>query len=388
MGRREHVSVFAFPVRSNIWSNEATAIAPALNMVTARGLNHVQYASGETRDIGTDFALLTAVMKSVRKAATHSTVFEPTPGQEHVALLTPTYARDLALCALLCDSVDRHAGSFSKHYLLVPDSDLAAFSRFASPSRTVLPASRFLPPWLRPLPAIIRRQRRQHWWSFRSRPVSGWHIQQILKIAAAAALPHRRYCILDSDIVLFRNLDLTRFEYPKVIPLLKIPDGITSDLARHTRWLRAAHQLLGLATPSLPAADFIGHVIFWDQRAIRAMIEKIEMTAGRGWIEALCRTREISEYMLYGYFVQSEAALSAMHVPTARTGCISYWDRFELDETALVRLLATATADDFAFSATSFSETSVDMIREVIEARRSEIRTLVNAKTPAGLAAR
>src|SRR5579859_1294744 len=120
----------------------------------------------------------------------NSNAFEQMPEQSSVALLTPTYARDLSLCALLCESVDRHARSFSKHYLLVPDSDLALFSHFEGPQRTVLSASHFLPGWLRPLPAIIRRQRRQHWWSLRARPVSGWHIQQILKIAAAATLTH------------------------------------------------------------------------------------------------------------------------------------------------------------------------------------------------------
>src|SRR5262245_42705604 len=41
-----------------------------------------------------------------------------------VALLTPTYARDLEICTLLCESVDRHVKSFSKHYLLVPDRDM------------------------------------------------------------------------------------------------------------------------------------------------------------------------------------------------------------------------------------------------------------------------
>jgi hypothetical protein len=318
----------------------------------------------------------------------NSTVFEPMSGHDRVALLTPTYARDLGLCALLCDSIDRHALSFSNHYLLVPDSDVALFSRFENPRRTVLPASRFLPGWLRPMPAIIHRKRRQHWWSLRTRPVSGWHIQQILKIAATATLPHSRYCILDSDVVLFRNWDLTRFEYPRTLPLLKVPDGVTPAHTRHKRWVETTHQLLGLPTQSVPAPDFIGHIIFWDQAAIRAMIGKIETVTGRSWIEALCKTREFSEYTLYGYFVQNDAASSAMHVATTRTGCISYWDQFKLDKTALVRLLGTATADDFAFSAASFSQTPVDMIREIIEAQRSETQALAETKEPAGVGTR
>ena len=118
-----------------------------------------------------------------------------------VALLTPTYGRDLELCALLCESVDRYVSLFSKHYLLVPDSDLALFAHFESERRCVLPASQFLPDWLRPLPRIVQRNRRQYWWSFRTKPVSGWHVQQLLKIAATISLPHQRFCILDSDVV-------------------------------------------------------------------------------------------------------------------------------------------------------------------------------------------
>ncbi|SHN68606.1 hypothetical protein SAMN05444170_1385 [Bradyrhizobium erythrophlei] len=318
----------------------------------------------------------------------NSNAFEQMPEQSSVALLTPTYARDLSLCALLCESVDRHARSFSKHYLLVPDSDLALFSHFEGPQRTVLSASQFLPGWLRPLPSIIRRQRRQHWWSLRARPVSGWHIQQILKIAAAATLAHSRFCIFDSDVVLFRDFDLAPYRFPELLPLHRVPNGITPGHVKHARWIETTHRMLGLPTPSLPATDFIGHIIFWDQLAIRGMIRKIESTTGLGWIEALCRTREFSEYLLYGYFVQSEAPLRAMHEPTLSTGCISYWDQFKLDKAALTRLLGAATANDFAFSAASFSETSPATIREVIDDQRGQTRMPIQLREPAGLGAR
>ena len=189
-----------------------------------------------------------------------------------VALLTPTYGRDLEICRLLCESVDRHVTSFSKHYLLVPDSDLPLFAPLASDRRVIIPASTFLPDWLRPLPRIIQRKRRQFWWSLRAKPVSGWHVQQLLKIAATITLPHQRYCILDSDIVFFRDFDLSRFEYPNAIPLLTMENVVTEDQPRHSRWLETSHQLLGLKTPSLPADDFIGHIIFWDQQTTRELV--------------------------------------------------------------------------------------------------------------------
>src|SRR5882757_8760244 len=125
-----------------------------------------------------------------------------------VALLTPTYGRDLELCTLLCESVDRHVSSFSKHVLLVPDSDLPLFAHLQSERRSVIAASTYLPEWLRPLPRIAQRNGPKFWWSLRTRPVSGRHVQQLLKIAASIVLPYQRYCILDPDLVFFRDFDL------------------------------------------------------------------------------------------------------------------------------------------------------------------------------------
>jgi hypothetical protein len=302
-----------------------------------------------------------------------------------VALLTPTYGRDLELCTLLCESVDRHVTSFSKHYLLVPDSDLSLFSHLAGEHREVLPASRFLPEWLRPLPRIIQRKRRQYWWSLRTKPVSGWHVQQYLKIAATISLPYQRYCILDSDVVFFRDFDLSRYQYPNPIPLLNVRDEVTSKQIRHARWVETSHQLLGLPTPPLPASDFIGHIIFWDQRTIRAMASRIEAVTNLDWVEALCRTREFSEYMLYGYFVQNDARFTGGHTSAGHTRCISYWDEPELDRHQLNQLLRRAREDDVAFSAASFSGTPVQIIRAAIEQARATRKPHRATKKFAGL---
>ena len=302
-----------------------------------------------------------------------------------VALLTPTYGRDLELCTLLCESVDRHVTSFSKHYLLVPDCDMPLFAHFESERRCVLPASKFLPTWLRPLPRIVQRKRRQFWWSLRAKPVSGWHVQQFLKIAATIELPYERYCILDSDIVFFRDFDLARFEYPNSIPLLHVPDEVVATQPRHSRWVVTSHQLLGFPVPKLPATDFIGHIIFWDKETVRAMASRIEAITNLGWVEALCQTREFSEYMLYGYYVQNDASFASRHSLTARTQCISYWDQPKLSQSELNRLLRRADQDDVAFSVASFSGTPVETIRAAIEETRSIQAARAEPKQPAGL---
>lgn len=303
-----------------------------------------------------------------------------------VALLTPTYGRDLEICTLLCESVDRHVTSFSKHYLLVPDCDLSLFAPLASDRRIIIPASSFLPGWLRPLPRMIQRKRRQFWWSLRAKPVNGWHVQQILKIAATIALPYERFCILDSDIVFFRDFDLARFQQPNAIPLLRIADAVTADQPRHSRWLETSHQLIGLPTPPFPAPDFIGHIIFWDKETTRALAERIEAVTGMSWIEALCRTREFSEYLLYGFFVENDAPAAQHHSIVPKAQCISYWDDPTLSKDELTRLLLRADTDDVAFSIASFSGTPVATIREVV-AESGAILTSPAVTRPAEFAA-
>jgi hypothetical protein len=322
-----------------------------------------------------------------RKPMVLNATAKETQAMNPVALLTPTYGRDLDLCTLLCESVDRHVGAFSKHYLLVPDCDLPLFSRFESERRSVLPASVFLPKWLRPLPRFVQRNRRQYWWSFRTRPISGWHVQQFLKIAATITLPHQRYCILDSDVVFFRNFDLSRFEYPNAIPLLTRPDAVASSLTRHAHWVETSHQLLGLTKPPLPASDFIGHIILWDQQTTRAMASRMEAVTGLDWVEALCRTHGFSEYMLYGYFVQNDAGFSARHTLTSRSPCVSYWDRPKLGPGELNALLRSADDADVAFSVASFSGKSVEAIRAAIEENAAIRPPLTHFKEAAGLAA-
>ena len=277
-----------------------------------------------------------------------------------VALLTPTYGRDLELCTLLCESVDRHVTSFSKHYLLVPDSDLSLFSHFESERREVIPASRFLPHWLRPLPRVIQRKRRQYWWSFRTKPVSGWHVQQYLKIAATMSLPYERYCILDSDIVFFRDFDLSQFQFPNPIPLVRLAERGGRQPSRGIRaGSKPAMNCSGCRCRRCRRPDFIGHIIFWDRQTTRAMVAQIEAVTNLDWIEALCRTREFSEYMLYGYFVQNNARFSGVHRPTSSTQCVSYWEQLKLNKDELNELLRRANKDDVAFSIASFSGTPV-----------------------------
>jgi hypothetical protein len=295
-----------------------------------------------------------------------------------VALITPTYSHDLERCSLLCESVDRYVSSFTRHYLIVPDDEVALFAKFRSERRLILPVSELLPSWLRSLPRFITRKNRRYWWSMRAKPVNGWHVQQFAKIAAVSVVQEPLSCILDSDIVFFRKFDLARATQDGITPLHVELRKVAEAATDHANWVQSSFRLLGLGRPKFPADDYIGHIIFWNQQAVRAMTARIEEVTGLHWVDALCRAHAISEYMLYGYFVRNDSAFLCDHRPTSDSPCLSYWEGTALDQPALKRLLQSATDQYAAFSAASFSGTSVQDIREVLgEFEESDCASLI-----------
>ena len=168
-----------------------------------------------------------------------------------VALLTPSYHKDLERFALLCDSIDRHVKGHERHYVIVADDEIPLFSRFNSEKRIVLPSSKFLPKWLKLIPPFLLRRGRRLWWSFRSGPVHGWHIQQLLKISAVSALPEERFCVIDSDNVFFRPFDAGAYAGGERAPLYVERGAIEADAPMHAAWTRSCDRLLGQAETDL-----------------------------------------------------------------------------------------------------------------------------------------
>jgi len=282
-----------------------------------------------------------------------------------LSLVTPVSRREINLCALQCDSIDRHLSCYVKHHVIVPDDDLALFKRFNGARRVVVPASELLPAWLRPMPWVLQHKGQRYWWSLRTSPVGGAHIQRILRIAAASAFAEDRHCILDPDIVFFRSFDLSLLLRPRPAPLLETP---LASCPAHPYRMRTTSRLLGLTAASLPATDFSGRIVVWDRRTARAMVERIETATGVEWVEALCRARYVSECMLYGCFVHDSAQHRSEHVSTSSTRCLSFGQPAP-DRATIEATLRTAREDDVACSTTGLAASSIDILGGVVAAR-------------------
>jgi len=302
-----------------------------------------------------------------------------------VALVTPTYSADLERFALLCDSIDRHVTGYERHYVIVPDDDLPYFAQFCRAHRVVTPCSQLLPRWLKLAPSWLRRKGRRLWWSLRSRPVNGWHVQQMLKIAATLQLPEQRFCMIDSDNVFIRSFDVGAYAGGDLIPLYLERAAITADVPLHSKWTRNCDDLLGLKQTVFPADDYVDPVIVWDKRTVHDMTRAIERATGRDWVHALCSTRDFSEYLLYGHFVRSSLEHLAMHKITTESLANTYWEGAPLDTAAVTAMVNSTSALKVVLCIQSFTRTPVSIIRDVVRLSQRRTEPARTSQSPAML---
>jgi hypothetical protein len=285
-----------------------------------------------------------------------------------VALLTPSHSKDLERFALLCDSIDACLTGYTRHYVIVNDDDVPLFAKYQSKKRVVVPVSRYLPKWLWAVPATLLRSRRRVWVSLLSKPLHGWHVQQIAKIAGVLDAPEQRVCIIDSDNFFFRKFDIGRYAGAEKSPLYVDRGAIAADAPFHAIWLRNCDTLLGLPETSFPADDFVGNVLVWDKVTVRAMTEAIQSATKKSWALAMCRKRPFSEYLLYGRFVASSPAHLAAHRIVERSLALAHWDESRLDKSSIEAMMHDASPEQVALCIQSYSGTSIRDIRGALSA--------------------
>jgi len=300
-----------------------------------------------------------------------------------VALVTPSHRNDIERFALLCESTERHLTGYERHYVIVNDDDVPLFAQFGSHRRIVVPCSQLLPRWLKLIPSVLRKGRRV-WWSFRTKPVHGWHIQQILKIAAVLQAPEQRFCLIDSDNVFVRPFDLKAYAGGEKTPLYMERAAISAEALLHATWTRNCDRLLGRKeSTTFPADDYVGNLIVWDKSALRDMTRAIEGITKITWAHALCSTRDFSEYLLYGHFVRNSQQHLAQHEITTESLANAYWDDIPLDSTALAAMVNNTPESKVALCIESFSHTPVSIIRDAVGLQQCHIEPAVSGRSRA-----
>lgn len=252
-----------------------------------------------------------------------------------VTLLTLSFSGDLALCRMLCASIDRFAAPSMHHVVAVPGRERALFVDMAGPRRTVMALEDLQPAWLFRLPmpgppwrARLGLPRRDVYLSLKSMPVRGWIAQQIMKIALARSLPAEIVVHVDSDLVFVRKFSLQDIIIDGRARLQR--EGGGGDGPMYRPWNLAASRLLGIEASGYHGADFVDSAVVWRRENVVRLTERIERECGMPWQLALARTPNFSEYLLYGVFCEKVLGFAdAAHAPTSRSLCHTIWSRPE-----------------------------------------------------------
>jgi uncharacterized protein DUF6492 len=277
-----------------------------------------------------------------------------------LALLTPSYAPDLELCRDLNRSVLRWTPPDVSHHIIVPRRDRELFSGLRGPRTELWTVESLVPRRMLAVP------RANAWVNLRrpSPPVRGWVMQQLVKLRLAAELEADVVLPVDSDVVLVRPVTAETFRAGDVVRFYRRDGGVHEGMPRHVLWHRAARRLLGLPIGGGPPFhDYVNPFSAWDSRLVVAMQRRIEAVTGRPWMEAMAAHLHVSEWTLYGVFVDEVAGAPANTAHAPSTPCHDYWGPDALDAPAAAAFVRGCPEGHVAILIQSTSSTPVDVRR-------------------------
>jgi hypothetical protein len=244
---------------------------------------------------------------------------------DELAVLTPSFRGDAQLFADLHESVLANTGPSVVHHVVVPPSDAHLFHQYQGDRCRVWTHRDLLPRYCVSVPRAsgLTVNLRRPW-----PPVRGWVTQQVMKMAGTAAIDARAVLIVDSDAVLLREPTLDEFIHNGHLWHFRRDGAVTTDMRRHLKWHNVARKLLGVpGTVSAPAPDYVSPITVWDPAVVRSLMEHIANCTGRSWIDAVSGELHVSEFVLYGVFVDHVfGEMAAFDGPL----CHNYYERVPL----------------------------------------------------------
>ena len=283
------------------------------------------------------------------------------------AIVTPSYAPDFVRCQLLCETIDRHSIVPIKHYLVVDRKDLKLFQSLQTINREIITVESVLPWWIKKVGFM-----KNGWISLKSPPLRNWIIQQIVKLSIAQFITEDVITFVDSDVAFVRPFDMRNLVKDDKVRLFRIPNAITAETKPLARWHEVSHKLLKLPL-EYPCPNYLGNFITWKRDNVLALHQYLEKVSGRSWVETIANSWHLSEYILYGTFVESILQEKSQHYFDAQTICHNYWDTTPMSKIEVDNFFEELPRDYFAvmISAKSHTEISTYMPYVLFENRTS-----------------
>ncbi|WP_017653684.1 DUF6492 family protein [Fortiea contorta] len=280
-------------------------------------------------------------------------------------IITPSYAPDFERCRLLSWSVNNFISPHFTHYIIVDARDLPLFRQLKSSNTEIIAVESILPWWIQRLPLV-----KNGWLSLKTFFIRNWLLQQIVKLAVAQHINKDIFVFVDSDVTFVRPLNFNSFIRQDQTRLFRIPNQYNSEFInkypRFERWQQTAGKLLGLSPINLLTSGYIGNIITWRRDRLLELYEHIEKVSGRGWMKTICSCLHLSEYILYGIFVDQVLQEQSGHYYDSRRICHEYWSNQPMSDQQLKQFFAAIDPEDQAVMISAKAEIDPQRYQQLI----------------------
>jgi hypothetical protein len=281
--------------------------------------------------------------------------------QSDFAIITPSYAPDFERCKLLSWSIQQSLSDKVKHYIVVDARDMILFRQLQNRYTEIITVESVLPWWIQRLPFA-----KNGWFSLSNLFIRNWMLQQIVKLAIAEYITQEVMVFVDSDVSFIRPFDFKNFIHEDKIRLLREPNCDNYQMPRHYKWHQTASQLLGLPNVKYPASGYIGNIITWKRKNVLKLHKHLEDVSGKGWIQTLSSSWHLSEYILYGIFVERILGEDSGHYYNAQKICHEYWNPEEMSKEDLEQFFAEIEPEHIAVMISAKAGISVDRYQKLL----------------------
>jgi hypothetical protein len=251
-------------------------------------------------------------------------------------IITPSYAPDFERCQILCQSMDKFVSPKANHYIVVDRKDYKLFSQLEGQTRKIIIKESILPWWIKQVPFLGKKN---FWLNYQGFPLRGWLVQQIIKLSAANYTSEDILVFVDSDVAFIRPLNLHDFVKQDKVRLFSINNA--HKMKDSANWDKTTNHLLGLLNTKY-FNNYVGQIITWRRDNLLKLYQHIENSTGQKWTNVLCNSLHLSEYHLYGNFVNCVLKNESGHYYDDSHICHQYWDSVAMSEEQLEKFFQTA----------------------------------------------
>ena len=224
-----------------------------------------------------------------------------------VTFFTPSYIGDLDRAIWMRRSLRKFFQGEVRHLISVPKKDMHQFQLALDDDESVEIVSQeevvskaFYPDLFYRL--IEKVAKNQLWRLEKHAGRPGWIVQQIVKLSCSHWIKSGAVVMIDSDLIFMRPFNLHDLGLAeKVFPLVKITPK--DEQSRHRNHIDNSRTILGLsAGPS--EHHYMGYPTLWNVAWLKELQHYLSKHSGKSWQSALLDARHISEYTIYGIFVE------------------------------------------------------------------------------------